>query len=151
MSKQEFMGALVAEIRNCRRCRLWRGAKNPIPGEGDLDTPLMLIGEAPGYWEDVIGRPFMGAAGKLLDELLSSIELKRGEVYICNIIKHRPPGNRDPRQDEIEACTHFLERQIQIIKPELIYMHTQTTTYLQTIQRIQIRLELSWIFPQTTY
>jgi len=67
VSKQEFMGALVAEIRNCRRCRLWRGAKNPIPGEGDLDTPLMLIGEAPGYWEDVIGRPFMGAAGKLLD------------------------------------------------------------------------------------
>jgi DNA polymerase len=120
MPKKELMDELIAEIENCRRCRLWRHAKNPVPGEGSLDTPLVFIGEAPGYWEDIKGRPFVGRAGKLLDELLSNIGLKRDGVYIANVVKHRPLGNRDPRQDEIEACTPYLDRQIQIIKPKII-------------------------------
>ncbi len=120
MSKKEPMDELIAEIENCRGCRLWRHAKNPVPGEGSLDTPLVFIGEAPGYWEDIKGRPFVGRAGKLLDELLSNIGLRRDGVYIANVVKHRPPENRDPRQDEIEACTPYLDRQIQIIKPKII-------------------------------
>jgi DNA polymerase len=120
MSKQELMEEVVSEIRICRRCQLWRTAKNPVPGEGSLDTSLMFIGEAPGYWEDSVGRPFMGAAGQLLDKLLASIGLKRDEVYIGNMVKPRPPDNRDPRRDEVEACTPYLDRQIMILKPSLI-------------------------------
>ncbi len=120
MSKQELMGEVVAEIRDCRKCRLYKQAKNPVPGEGSLDAMLMLIGEAPGYQEDVQGRPFVGSAGKLLNSLLTGIGLKREEVYIGNIVKHRPPENRAPKSDEIEACTPYLERQIGIIKPRII-------------------------------
>ncbi len=118
--KQELMEDLVAEIKSCRECRLWRRAKNPVPGEGSLDASLIFVGEAPGYWEDVKGSPFVGAAGKLLDELLASIDLKRLDVYITNVVKHRPPANRDPRPDEVETCAPYLDRQIQIIKPEII-------------------------------
>jgi uracil-DNA glycosylase family 4 len=114
------MDRLVAETRVCRRCRLWSGAKNSVPGEGNLDASLMLIGEAPGYREDIEGRPFVGAAGRLLDKLLASIALKRTDVYIGNVVKHRPPENRDPRPDEIMACVPYLDRQIQTISPKLI-------------------------------
>lgn len=131
MSKQELMEEVAAEIRDCRKCRLWRHAKNPVPGEGNPDAALMLIGEAPGYQEDVKGRPFVGRAGKLLDTLLSGIGLVREEVYISNIVKHRPPENRDPREDEIEACSPYLERQIRIIKPEIIVtLGRHSTRYL---------------------
>jgi uracil-DNA glycosylase family 4 len=120
MSNQELIDELAAEVRDCRKCRLWRHAKNPVPGEGNPDASLMLIGEAPGYQEDIKGRPFVGRAGKLLDTLLSGIGLSRGDVYISNIVKHRPPENRAPKTDEIEACTPYLDRQIRIIKPEII-------------------------------
>jgi len=120
MSKRELMDELIAEIRVCRKCRLWSSAKNPVPGEGSLDASLMFIGEAPGYWEDIEGRPFVGTAGRLLDRLLTSVGLRRDEVFIGNIVKHRPPGNRDPRTDEIESCGPYLDRQIQIIRPKII-------------------------------
>jgi len=120
MSKQELMDELVDQVGQCQRCRLWERAKKAVPGEGNLDASLMFIGEAPGYWEDVKGRPFVGAAGKLLDELLSSIDLNRGDVYIGNIIKHRPPNNRDPRRDEVEACSPYLDRQIEIVEPSIL-------------------------------
>jgi DNA polymerase len=120
MSKRELADELIDEVGQCQRCRLWEHAKKAVPGEGSLDASIMLIGEAPGYWEDVKGRPFVGAAGKLLDELLSSIHLKRQDVYIGNIIKHRPPNNRDPRKDEVEACSPYLDRQIRIIEPSII-------------------------------
>jgi uracil-DNA glycosylase family 4 len=120
MSKRELMDELIAEIRVCRKCRLRSSAKNPVPGEGSLDASLMFIGEAPGYWEDIEGRPFVGTAGKLLDRLLTSVGLRRNEVFIGNIVKHRPPGNRDPRMDEIESCGPYLDHQIQIIRPEII-------------------------------
>jgi len=118
--EQELMDELVAKIRKCRKCGLWRHATNPVLGEGNLNASVMIIGEAPGHSEDVEGRPFVGAAGKLLDKLLSRINLSRKEVYIGNIVKHRPPMNRDPRPDEIEACTPYLDRQIEIIKPKII-------------------------------
>jgi len=120
MSKRELMDELIAEIRVCRKCRLWSSAKNPVPGEGSLDASLMFIGEAPGYWEDIEGRPFVGTAGKLLDRLLTSVSLRRNEFFIGNIVKHRPPANRDPRMDEIESCGPYLDRQIQIIRPKII-------------------------------
>ncbi len=120
MAKKELMDKVVAEIKQCRRCSLYKYAKNPVPGEGNIDAFLMLVGEAPGHQEDVKGMPFVGRAGKLLDKLLLGIDVKRENTYISNIVKHRPPENRDPKADEIEACIPYLDRQIQIIKPKII-------------------------------
>jgi len=134
------MNELIAKISNCRRCRLWRGARNPVPGEGNLNASLMIIGEAPGYLEDVQGRPFVGAAGKLLDKLLSSINLSRREVYIGNIVKHRPPLNRDPRPDEIEVCAPYLDKQIEIIKPKIIVpLGRHSAMYILSKVNVEIR------------
>lgn len=120
MSKSDLMTSIEEEVRNCSRCGLWRSRKNAVPGEGSLDAAVVFIGEAPGYWEDVKGRPFVGAAGKLLDEMLLSVGFSRNEVYITNILKCRPPRNRDPIPDEVKTCTPYLNRQLQIIKPRLI-------------------------------
>lgn len=140
MSKQELMDEVAAEIRGCRKCRLYKQAKNPVPGEGNPDAALMLIGEAPGYQEDVKGRPFVGRAGKLLDTLLSGIGLGREEVYIGNIVKHRPPENRAPKADEIEACAPYLDRQIRIIKPEIIVtLGNHSTRYI--LSKVNVEVE----------
>lgn len=140
MSKQELMDDVVAEIQDCRKCRLFRHAKNPVPGEGNPDAALMLIGEAPGYQEDIKGRPFVGRAGKLLDMLLSGIGLAREDVYISNIVKHRPPENRAPKADEIEACTPYLDRQIQIIKPEIIVtLGNHSTGYILSKVNVEVK------------
>lgn len=104
----------------CRRCGLYKTRKNPVPGEGRIDAEVVFVGEAPGAREDETGRPFVGAAGKLLTELLESIGLKRGDVYITNIVKCRPPGNRDPREEEIRACLPYLVRQLRLIEPHVI-------------------------------
>ncbi len=111
---------LIKEIMSCKKCDLYKYRKNPVPGEGRLDADIMFIGEAPGAQEDERGRPFVGAAGKLLTELIESIGLKREEVYITNVVKCRPPNNRDPTEEEIEACSPYLIRQIQLIKPKII-------------------------------
>ena len=111
---------LVREILSCRKCPLHKGRKNPVPGEGSLDARVMFVGEAPGRREDELGRPFVGMAGKLLDRLLSLAGLSRGEVYITNVVKCRPPGNRDPKPGEIAACLPYLRRQIQLVRPEII-------------------------------
>jgi len=125
------MRRLIIEIDNCRKCRLWRSAKRSVPGEGSLEASLMFIGEAPGYWEDVEGRPFIGAAGKLLERILNENQLERSEIYITNIVKHRPPMNRVPRADEVEACTPYLDRQIMIVRPRLIVtLGVQSTRYI---------------------
>lgn len=91
-----------------------------VPGEGPEDAEIMFVGEAPGYHEDQQGRPFVGAAGQFLEKLLASINLTRNDVYITNVVKHRPPNNRDPQPDEIAACRPYLERQIELIKPKII-------------------------------
>ncbi len=114
------LAKLYEEIAACQRCILSQSRNKPVPGEGPEDAEIMFIGEAPGFHEDQQGRPFVGAAGRFLEELLASIGLKREDVYICNVIKCRPPGNRDPRPEEIEACRPFLDRQIELVKPKLI-------------------------------
>jgi DNA polymerase len=115
----ELIG-LCNEVRVCEKCILAQGRTNAVPGEGPVDAEIMFIGEAPGFHEDRQGRPFVGAAGKLLDELLAKIDIEREEVYITNVIKCRPPGNRDPQADEIAACRPYLDRQIELIRPRLI-------------------------------
>lgn len=111
---------LVLEISSCRRCRLAESRTKAVPGDGSLYTKIMLIGEAPGRSEDEAGRPFVGAAGKLLNELLQSNNLKREEVFITNVVKCRPPKNRDPLEDEILSCSYFTNSIIQLIQPEII-------------------------------
>lgn len=113
--------ALIAdEVRSCTNCRLHEGTRNGVPGEGNPNAEILFVGEGPGFYEDQQGRPFVGAAGKLLDEMLARAGLKREDVFITNVVKHRPPGNRDPLPDEIAACGLYLERQIAEIKPVLI-------------------------------
>lgn len=114
------LGLLDAEIRACTRCRLAQTRKRAVPGEGSPTARVMFIGEGPGFWEDEQGRPFVGPAGQLLNELLQSIGLQREDVFITNVVKCRPPGNREPLPDEIEACAGFLDRQIGLIQPRLI-------------------------------
>jgi len=120
MTKQEALSQIAEEIKKCRRCPLGEKATQAVPGEGNSEAQVMFIGEAPGFWEDQKGIPFCGAAGKLLDKLLAQAGLKREEVFIANILKHRPPQNRDPQPQEIEACQFFLDRQIEIIKPQVV-------------------------------
>ena len=108
------------EVVNCRKCSLYKTRTYPVIGEGNHQAKIMFVGEAPGVQEDKTGRPFCGAAGKILDELLESVGIEREDVYITNILKDRPPGNRDPQKEEIEDCVLYLERQIEIIKPEII-------------------------------
>jgi len=130
-SKRYQIEAIAEEIRNCRKCSLSETRTNVVPGEGDADSSVVLIGEAPGYWEDRKGRPFVGAAGKVLDEALEEIGLKRTEIFITNVLKCRPPGNRDPRSEEIRACTPFLDNQLEIIKPRFIVtLGRHSTSYL---------------------
>jgi len=112
---------LKADLGDCTRCKLSNGRKNIVFGEGSEKARLMFIGEGPGMDEDIAGRPFVGKAGELLTGIIEKgIKIKREEVYICNVVKCRPPENRDPAKDEVECCLPFLKRQIEIIKPEVI-------------------------------
>jgi len=114
------LSELYQEIESCQRCEIAKYRNRTVPGEGAEDAEIMFIGEAPGWHEDQQGRPFVGPAGKFLDELLASIGLSRKQVYIANVIKCHPQGNRDPLPSEIQNCRPFLERQIEIIKPRMI-------------------------------
>ncbi len=111
---------IAEQISNCQRCPLHYSRRHPVPGEGPSNAKIMFIGEAPGYHEDRQGRPFVGASGHLLEELLNDVGIQRHDVFITNVVKCRPPGNRDPEPEEIEACKPFLEQQIEIIRPKLI-------------------------------
>jgi uracil-DNA glycosylase len=108
------------EAASCTRCRLAKGRTQVVFGAGDPHAELVFIGEGPGFHEDKQGEPFVGAAGQLLTRMLGEIGLGRGSVYICNIVKCRPPGNRDPRPDEIEACTPWLVEQLSLIQPQVV-------------------------------
>ena len=120
ISRSAGLAAYAAETAACTRCRLSQGRTQVVFGVGDANADLMFVGEAPGFHEDKQGYPFVGQAGKLLDKLLEGIGLTRPQVYIANVIKCRPPGNRDPQPDEIEACERHLFRQIELIEPKLI-------------------------------
>jgi uracil-DNA glycosylase family 4 len=117
---QMSLKQLEETIRSCTLCPLHQGRTNAVPGEGPLNADIMFIGEGPGFHEDRQGRPFVGAAGQFLEELLDSINMTRDQVYIANVVKCRPPGNRDPLPAELSACEPYLERQIQLIKPRVI-------------------------------
>ena len=120
MNKEDMMLQVEKNILACQLCRLCKTAKHGVPGEGNVNTPVIFIGEAPGEVEDETGRPFVGRAGKLLENLLGRIGYSRSDVWIGNIIKHRPPENRDPMPDEIKACAPFLFLQLKTINPLLI-------------------------------
>lgn len=111
---------LIEAIIECTKCPLHESRTRGVPGVGDRNARLMLIGEAPGYHEDQQGEPFVGPAGQLLDRILAAIELDRHQVYITNVIKSRPPNNRTPRAEEIAACRPYLDRQVDLVDPEII-------------------------------
>ncbi len=131
LSKRALLDAVAAEILACRKCPLWKTRKNAVPGEGSPNSQIVFIGEAPGYWEDIKGKPFVGAAGKFLDTLLSEIGFSRQTVFIGNILKCRPPKNREPLPNEIQKCTPYLDSQIRIIQPKFIVtLGNYSTAYI---------------------
>jgi uracil-DNA glycosylase len=120
MSSEEILREIAAEVSTCSKCDLCKGRTKAVPGEGNAQAKIMLIGEGPGFHEDKQGRPFVGPSGQLLEDLLKSIGLKRSDVFITNVVKCRPPENRDPLPAEIDACNDYLDRQIAAIKPLVI-------------------------------
>jgi uracil-DNA glycosylase family 4 len=117
---EEILAGVAAEVKICQKCELARARTNAVPGDGNPNARIMFIGEGPGWHEDQQGKPFVGAAGKFLNELLSLAGLKREDVFITNVVKCRPPGNRDPMPDEIAACAPYLDRQIAAINPDVV-------------------------------
>ncbi|QTA37359.1 uracil-DNA glycosylase [Thermosipho ferrireducens] len=120
MNKEDLMNIVKERIQKCQKCILYQNRTNTVPGEGNLDTPIMFVGEGPGEEEDNTGRPFVGKAGQLLTKILESVNIKREDVYITNVVKCRPPGNRTPTKEEQNSCAHFLYAQIEIINPRMI-------------------------------
>ena len=138
VERRAALEAIAAEVRTCTNCRLHATRTVAVPGEGDPETEVVFVGEGPGFEEDQQGRPFVGAAGQLLTKIIAAIGLDREQVYICNIIKCRPPGNRNPEPDEIESCAPFVRRQLQAISPQFVCTlgTFATRTLLQTDQPI---------------
>jgi uracil-DNA glycosylase len=120
MSAEEILAQVAKEVAVCKKCALYHSRKRAVPGEGPADAEIMFIGEGPGFHENEQGRPFVGPAGQFLDELLAQAWLKRSDVWIGNVVKCRPPGNRDPLPEELAACNEYLERQITAINPKII-------------------------------
>lgn len=119
-AKQAQLDRIADEVRKCCKCGLGKSRTNAVPGEGNPDARIVFVGEGPGADEDAQGRPFVGRAGKLLDRIINAMGLQRQDVYICNILKCRPPENRDPKPDEIAHCLGYLQDQLEIIQPEII-------------------------------
>ncbi len=120
LSKNQLLDQIREKVFICKGCELYKTKTNYVFGEGNPDAELMFIGEAPGHNEDIKGQPFVGRAGQLLDKMLGAMGLSRGQVFIANILKCRPPKNRNPQSNEVFACTGYLEKQIEIIKPKII-------------------------------
>jgi uracil-DNA glycosylase family 4 len=120
LKPEEILKNVAQEVSVCMNCDLHYSRKNAVPGEGPVSAEILFIGEGPGFHENEQGRPFVGAAGKYLEELLTNIGMKRSDVFITNVVKCRPPGNRDPLPAELAACSDYLERQIQAINPKVI-------------------------------
>ncbi len=118
--RRAALEVIAAEVRVCTRCRLSETRTNAVPGEGHPDTEVVFVGEGPGQNEDIQGRPFVGAAGSFLSELVGSVGWRRDEVFITNVVKCRPPGNRDPEPDEMAACAPYLKRQLEVLDPALV-------------------------------
>ncbi|TET23878.1 MAG: uracil-DNA glycosylase [Candidatus Cloacimonadota bacterium] len=120
ISYEKQLNTLKQEVLGCQKCPLHRGKKNYVFGEGNPKATLMFVGEAPGFYEDQQGKPFVGKAGQMLTKIIKAMGFERKDVYIANILKCRPPDNRNPQQDEMEACFPFLNRQVKLINPEVI-------------------------------
>lgn len=118
--RAQKLAEIAQQVKACTACRLYQNTRNAVPGHGNIHAEIVFIGEAPGEQEDIKGLPFVGRSGQYLDYLLNLIGMNRGQVFIANVIKHRPPDNRDPAPDELIACKHFLDDQLQIIDPLLI-------------------------------
>lgn len=160
MSKKEDMERIADAVENCKNCSLWKTRHKAVVGGGSADSTILFVGEAPGYYEDQQGLPFVGKAGKILEELLSSIGLQRDEIYIANILKCRPPQNRNPLKSEIESCTEHLNNQIELIQPNIIVpLGNFATTYIfekfgfppEKISRIHGKIfQINTLFGKTT-
>ncbi len=137
-ARRESLVELYKEASSCTRCRLHETRTNVVFGAGNADADLMFVGEAPGAQEDAQGLPFVGRAGGLLNDLLAGVGLDRGDVFITNVLKSRPPGNRDPQPDEIQACEPYLMRQIQLIEPRVIATLGNFATKLITGSQVGI-------------
>jgi uracil-DNA glycosylase family 4 len=120
LANLDSIDAIAKAVAACTACGLYAGAKNPVPGEGNPHAGFVVVGEAPGQTEDEMGKPFVGASGQLLTKILAAINLAREDVFICNVLKHRPPGNRNPAPEEIKACSPFLLRQLELLQPRVI-------------------------------
>jgi DNA polymerase len=120
VGKLGSLGEIADVVKTCTRCPLYATATNPVPGEGNPTAELVCVGEAPGANEDATGRPFVGQSGELLTKILAAITLRREDVFICNVLKHRPPGNRNPLPEEVVACSPYLVQQLELIRPKVI-------------------------------
>ncbi len=138
VSQAGSLQALASLVATCTKCRLCEGRTHTVPGEGPDDARLVVVGEGPGRVEDETGRPFVGRAGELLDKILAAIELPRQRVFICNVVKCRPPENRQPQYDEIASCLPYLHRQLDLLKPKVILAMggTAAQTLLDTKQSL---------------
>jgi DNA polymerase len=120
MNPEESLSRIAKEVSVCTKCVLHESRKNPVPGDGPANAEIMFIGEGPGFHENEQGHPFVGASGKFLDQLLAQAGVTREDVFIANVVKCRPPGNRDPQPDELAACDAYLEAQIEVVNPSII-------------------------------
>lgn len=143
-SNQDQWLELKNEVINCRKCPLYQSRNYPVIGEGSHQAKIMFIGEAPGFNEDQTGHPFCGASGQVLDDLLNGIGLLRKDIYICNILKCRPPQNRDPQKNEIKNCVPYLDRQINLIQPKIICpLGNYSTAYI--LEKYQLKSSIQGI------
>ncbi|MBS1249360.1 MAG: Type-4 uracil-DNA glycosylase [Chloroflexi bacterium] len=120
MNSKEILTSIAEEVSICEECKLHHYREKGVPGEGPPNAEIVFIGEGPGFHENVQGRPFVGAAGEFLEELLETIDMRREDVFITNVVKCRPPGNRDPEPEELKACRGYLDRQLEAINPKVV-------------------------------
>ena len=147
MDRTEILNEINQEVSACEKCPLHFSRKKAVPGEGPADAQLLFIGEGPGFFENEQGRPFVGQAGKLLDTLLAGVGLERPKVYITNVVKCRPPGNRDPLPEELTACNDYLERQITALNPKVIVTlgRYSMAKFLPTAKISEVHGQSCWV------
>lgn len=147
MKSADVLKEVARQVSVCEKCDLHLSRKLAVPGEGPVDAQIMLIGEGPGFYENEQGRPFVGAAGQFLSELLGKIGLKREQVFITNVVKCRPPGNRDPQPKELAACSDYLDRQIEAINPRVIVTlgRFSMARFLPMVKISDVHGQASWV------
>ena len=147
MEPEKILQEIAGQVAACKSCQLSFARKKAVPGEGPAGAEIMLIGEGPGFYENEQGRPFVGAAGKFLDELLEKAGVSRGEVFITNVVKCRPPGNRDPLPEELSACGGYLERQIEAINPLVIVTlgRYSMARFLPNVRISEVHGQPAWV------